>query len=192
MPAGAAVIAICGIPLMLHFVKPAAPDRAPIKVLEEYFHMESAAQFEKQYVLLSREKKKSYPSAKEYAKQHRQSLRLWKFGRGGTSKASGFKEIEKTSRKVRYEVKILRPTGVETGEAVLTLSQGKWGVDSLRDPAVVNDALDRILASQDDANRRAMTVALKRTSGHSDLEIAELLKKRPVNRTELGGEAYLL
>lgn len=195
MPAAAAIIAICGIPLMLHFVKPVAPDKPPIKVLEEYFHLESAAQFEKQYTLLSREKKKNYPSAKDYAKQRRQSFTS--IGSANPlvpGKGSGFKEIEKKARKVRYEVKILRPTGVETGEAQLTLSQGKWGIDSLRDPAVIHDALDRILATQDEAKRRVMTVALKRESGHSDLEIAELLKKRrQSNRNqELGGEAYLL
>lgn len=195
MPAAAAVIAVCGIPLILHLVKPAVPDKPPLKILEEYFHLESTAQFEKQYALLSREKKKNYPSAKEYAKQRRNA-----FTAAGDSqpevpgKGSGFKEIEKKARKARYEVKIFRPTGVETGEAVLTLSQGCWGLDSLKDPSLVNRALDKIIGTQDEAKRRAMTVSLKRESGYSDLEIADLLKKRRMTHRnqELGGEAYLL
>ena len=195
MPAGAALLAICGIPLVLSLIKPAAPSETPVKVIENYFHLESSAQFEKQYALLSPARKNNFKGPQDYVEKRKQSLMP-----SGLSepvipgKFSGAKEIEKKSRHARYEVKILRPTGVDTGEAVLTLSRGKWGIESLRDPGIVNAYLDRLLESGSEAAKRPVMVALKRETGYSDLEIENMLKNRRVEKKkqEIGGDSFLL
>lgn len=195
MPIGAAVIALCGIPIVFHFIKPAVPDRSPAAVLETYLHLESSSQFDRQYDLLSPERRRNYASAQVYAQTRRQAF--ISDGSGTPlvpGKPSGVRELEKSARRVLFEVKVLRPTGVQTGEARLALHRGRWGVDFFRDPEIVNAALDRILTVQDASRQRALTVELKRESGYSDLEIQDLLKERRMIRknTELGGEAYLL
>ncbi len=195
MPAGAALLAICGIPIVMSLVRPAAPSETPVKVLEAYFHLESSGQFEKQYALLSSARKNSFKNVNDYIDKRKQSLSP--SGLSGPvipGKFSGAKQIEKKQRRVRYEVKILRPSGVDTGEAVLTLSRGKWGVDSLRDPGIVNAYLDRLLESSSETAKHPVLIALKRETGYSDLDIEKLLKDRKSEKKkqEIGGDTFLL
>lgn len=179
MPLAAAVIALCGIPIVFHFVKPPVAEKTPVKILEDYLRLESLSQFDKQFDLLSPERKRHYASPQVYAQTRRQPL----IGSPTVKavlpgKPSGMNEIEKTARRARFEIKILRPDGLTPGEAHLVLHRGRWSVDYVRDSKLTEAALDRISETLDEEQRRGLLVELKRESGHSDLEIQDLLEKR--------------
>jgi len=179
IPVAAMIVGIAGIFVVLHFVKPDKPVRAPEVVVEEYFTAERAGSYEKQYALFSKGRQNYFSTEKGYARirRERQREQLEKEGPGAPlMKVSSVEVTEKSPQRMTLVAQTLRLSGTAPVEFYLVVQKGEWRINYVRDPYVVETYLGRIDREGGYEKARDTVRLLKLETGLSDLEIEDLLR----------------